>query len=321
MSAPAICYVSDIGFLAPTLISIESARRFVPASVPIYIIAIQLDGDVLEGLEPLLSRLSVTVIPFDSKQLDSVAKVWAESHVPVAALGRFFLPDLLPEEIDRILYVDGDTLFVRDPAPLLNKTLPAGKIGMVEDAMSFYRHDQSANGIDAREYMQGLGLSPDAQYANSGVFIAERGDWKVIAEDALNYLRSHSGKCRYHDQSALNAVVGNRRLPLSPIWNYQSRFVQWRAKPIAEPAILHFTGAAKPWMGKVHPWSAVSDQLTSMMHEPPICNLPAWTMSEDEVVGHNRQYEGVKQLARRFLDRRQMRRVNALRRYHRAAVM
>lgn len=321
MSLPAICYVSDIGFLAPTLISIESARRFVPASVPIYMIAIQPEGDVLDGLEPLLSRLSVTVIPFDQRQLDSITKVWAESHVPIAALGRFFLPELLPEGIDRILYVDGDTLFVRDPTPLLDHTLPAGKIGMVEDAMSFYRQDQSANGANARDYMQGLGLSPDAQYANSGVFIVERGVWKVIAGDALNYLSSHSDKCRYHDQSALNAVVGDRRLSLSPIWNYQSRFVQWRTKPVAEPAILHFTGAAKPWMGKVHPWSAVSDQLTSTMQGLPIGNLPVRRMSKEEVVSHNRQYEGAKQVARRFLDLRQMRRVTALRRYHRAAVM
>jgi len=321
MSSPAICYVSDIGFLAPTLISIESARRFVPASVPIYVIAIQPEGDMLDGLEPLLSRLSVTVIPFDQRRLGSIAKIWAESHVPIAALGRFFLSELLPEGIDRILYVDGDTLFVRDPTPLLDQTLPAGKIGMVEDAMSFYRQDQSTNGANAREYIQGLGLSPNAQYANSGVFIVERGDWKVIAEDALNYLSLNSGKCRYHDQSALNAVVGDRRLPLSPIWNYQSRFAQWRAKPVAEPAILHFTGAAKPWMGKVHPWSAVSDQLILMMQGLPIDNLPVRKMSEGEVISHNRQYKGVKQIVRKFLDLRQMRRVTALRRYHRAAVM
>lgn len=321
MGSPAICYVSDIGFLAPTLLSIASARRFVPASVPIYIIAIHPEGDMLEGLEPLLSSLSVTVIAFDQKRLDSIAKVWAKSHVPIAALGRFFLSELLPEQIDRILYVDGDTLFVSDPTPLLVQTLPEGKIGMVEDAMSFYRHDQSANGTDTRQYLLGLGLSPDAHYGNSGVFIVSRGDWKAIAGDALNYLSSHSDKCRYHDQSALNAVVGDRRFSLSPIWNYQSRFVQWRVKPIAEPAILHFTGAAKPWMGKVYPWSTVSDQLTSTIHELSIGNLPVRRMSAKEVLDHNRQYEGVKQVARRFLDRRQMRRVTALRQYHRAAVM
>ncbi|WP_267395650.1 MULTISPECIES: glycosyltransferase [unclassified Sphingomonas] len=321
VSRSAICYVCDLGFLVPTLISIESARRFVPSSVPIYLVTIFPDDDHIKALEPLLSRLSVTVIPFDRERIESVADVWAESHVPTAALGRFFLPELLPDSVKRILYVDGDTMFVRDPSPLLDQPLPAGKIGMVEDALSFYRHDQSANGADARAYMQGIGLSPDARYANSGVFVVERDDWKVIATEALAYLSEHSKACLYHDQSALNAVLGDRSFPLSPIWNYQSRFVQWRAKPIAKPAILHFTGAAKPWMGEVRPWKKVSHRVRSILASLPTKGLPLRSMSDHEVAAHNSQYEGPVRLVRKFLDTRQLRRVRSLRRYHRSAVL
>lgn len=44
---------------------------------------------------------------------------WNHIHISRAALGRFIIADFVARSYKKILYVDGDTLFIQDPMPLL----------------------------------------------------------------------------------------------------------------------------------------------------------------------------------------------------------
>jgi len=43
-------------------------------------------------------------------------------------------------------------------------------------------------------------------------FAVSRSTWRLIAAEAYKFFVENIAACKYHDQSALNAVVGKRRL-------------------------------------------------------------------------------------------------------------
>lgn len=54
------------------------------------------------------------------------------NHLPISAFYRIFLPELLPN-LDRILYLDADTLVINDLNPLWQTDLQGAFIGCVPD--------------------------------------------------------------------------------------------------------------------------------------------------------------------------------------------
>lgn len=320
MTNTAICYVTDKTYLGPTIISISSIRDFISLEVKVYLVITFDDTALLDPISEVLTTLGVEVIRLPEDIIEAVTGVWREGYVSKTALGRFFLPQLLPSEVDKILYLDGDTLIVDDLSELLAFPMPAGKAGFVEDAYSFYRNDQSLNGEASRRYFAGLGLAADAPYVNSGVFLAGSKDWGVIAEEALAFIREKPELCMFHDQSAINAVLGERRLKLSPKWNYQTRFKALRAKFIGPATVYHLNGQNKPWMGEVFPWQFLTALLRQRAKTLGVDGLLG-VLSPKEVMVHNSEYGGLKELVRKVIDVRRKKRVGLVKDLYHTAVI
>lgn len=88
--------------------------------------------------------------------------------------------------------------------------------------------------------------------------------------------------CRYHDQSALNAVVSMRRVRLSPAWNFQTPYLNWNLRDVAVPKLLHFVGGAKPWMGLLKSWSGIYEDYTQVLRcrAHPLFPMKVWNYEE-----------------------------------------
>jgi lipopolysaccharide biosynthesis glycosyltransferase len=287
----AVCYVADVNFLLGTLISLRSLRQFVGSdTAEVYVFCADLDSEAMERIRGALSRYGATAVAlrFDN-QIDLESKSWNRTHVPHSALGRFYIERLLPGHIKRILYVDGDTLFARDPAELLRFIPQDNKLAAAEDISYYARNDCGRYGAKTRAYFAGLGIDGSRGYLNSGLLLARREAWRSIVADAIRYFEAHSDKCSYHDQSALNAVVGDRRTRLSPLWNFQTPFCYWGVYEHAEPSVLHFTEFPKPWMGDVSPWRFLHDAIAEAMAEFGELKLPAQKLSAEEVQKYERQ--------------------------------
>jgi lipopolysaccharide biosynthesis glycosyltransferase len=259
----AVCYVGDIDFALGSLISMRSLRRFAGKNdAEVFIFCLDMDLELLARLALTAAALDATVLPLDLADRVSIdSKIWNKTHVPPSALGRFFLEPQLPSHIQRILYLDGDTLFVGDPQQLLSYHPPEGRLAAAEDISFFARRDWGKYGAKTRAYFNGLGIDADKGYLNSGVLFAGREAWRSVAADAMRYFNADSRKCLYHDQSAINAVIGDRRVRLSPRWNFQTPFCYWGAREKLDPRILHFTEFPKPWMGDIEPWISVAETM------------------------------------------------------------
>jgi lipopolysaccharide biosynthesis glycosyltransferase len=164
---------------------------------------------------------------------------------------RIFLPKLLPE-VDRVLYLDVDTIALDSLEPMWDIDLTDSHVAAVTNV--FYLRSHAQRPVE-------LGIAP-TEYFNSGVVLMNlnlmrRDD---SARALFDYAVEHAAELAWPDQDALNVVLGNGRVPLHPRWNCMNSVLQfpWAADVFgaeaveearARPAIRHFEGPTinKPW--------------------------------------------------------------------------
>ncbi len=287
----AVCYVSDINFLLPTLVSATSLRKYVPPhKADVYVLIVDDSVKNIEDLNRFLASRAINILPFTSSVIDKYRhNDWNTKHndVPISALGRLFIPNVLPKGHKRILYLDGDTFIAADPSPLIDYSVPEGRFAAVDDIIYFHRNDFTKLGKFTREYLRGIGVNGNNGYFNSGMFIVGIDTWRSLAQEALLFFENNTKACLYHDQSALNAVVGNRRIRLSLAWNFQTPYRYWNIEKEIVPRIYHFTQFPKPWMGPVIPWADMYPIYESEAQNLAPLNLPRVLLSDDKINSAN----------------------------------
>lgn len=168
-------------------------------------------------------------------------------HLNRNVYGRWFLPELLPEEYRRMIYLDADVLVVRDVSRLWHLGLGDHPFAAAQDKGIPYVSSQY--GVpDYRE----LRLSARAKYFNAGVMVIDLDRWKAsrIRERALHYARTHPFM-RFADQEALNAVIGGRWTEFPMEWNCPVEDELLDEQHAMDPRIIHFLGPRKPWLDEL----------------------------------------------------------------------
>lgn len=187
----------------------------------------------------------LTEIKLDTKFLQG-AKVL--SHFSLEMYYRIFASDYLPQDLDRILWLDADLV-------------------VIKDIKSFYEQDFQGKSLVACGHRNGssfdykgtkdlirLGIPTDGTYFNSGVLLInlEKIRKNFNSEKVCELIEKYESKLEFPDQDILNIMYYDDVL-FAPqaIYNYQVQFDQTyggeRRHIIEKAAILHFTGGFKPW--------------------------------------------------------------------------
>ncbi len=180
---------------------------------------------------------------------DRIAELPGASFAPRQLWYRVYLPELLPE-VDRVLYLDGDTLVLDTLGPLESLDLEGHCLAAVTNVFAPW---------DAG-YPATLGLP--APYFNSGVLLMDLAAWRQrdLAAAVTEHARAHPEALPWGDQDSLNVVLAGDRLALHPRWNCMNSLLAFEgaadvlgedavAEAKQRPAIRHFEGPAenKPW--------------------------------------------------------------------------
>ena len=160
---------------------------------------------------------------------------------------RAFLPDLLPD-VDRMLYLDADTLAMDDLGPLWETDIDDAYVAAVTNVWEPWNEAWAT---------KKLGIE---RYFNSGVLLM---NLELMRRDAVAQKLLEVGReeeLAWGDQDALNIVLGERRVELHPRWNtmnsvllFPQAFEVFPREQVEEararPGIRHFEGPAvnKPW--------------------------------------------------------------------------
>ena len=269
-----IAYITDENYLYPTQVSAFSAiRNKCPNSTYYFhIITVSVDSKQAESFFHPLTRANVhfEIIP----QNEHLNQKFPEllKHISFAALLKLDLPEILTN-LDRVIFLDSDTLVTKDLQELFTTDLQDFVMGAVSDI-----------GIIAQaEYLKNLNYKQPVYY-NAGMLLM---DLKKMREEKLcaqfkNYLQNAKGLV-FLEQDTLNMVLQNKikALPykynctailymqrgnLSTFWGYlkqrlfsgskyTSNFFKlykselpflWR-NVFKETVIFHYFGPSKPW--------------------------------------------------------------------------
>jgi lipopolysaccharide biosynthesis glycosyltransferase len=169
------------------------------------------------------------------------------AHYTLDNWTRLWVEEFFADDVDRVLYLDGDIVVVGSIAPLWHVDLEGALFGAVDIP-------GSDRGVTH------LGLQPEDGYFNSGVLLIDLKRWRTTrAFDAvLGYVETYPElMTRDVDQEALNGCFYRNRKRLDYKWNAISPFFR---EPCALPLtraeiesvrqdarVIHFNGSLKPW--------------------------------------------------------------------------
>ena len=174
----------------------------------------------------------------------------ALAHIPtgpftIHAWYRIFLDQLLPEEVETVLYLDADTLIASSVDELFQIPLENVAIGAAKDQQNF---------ITATK--QRIGLPQQQTYVCSGVLLMNLSYWREhnIAQQILDWAIANAHRLGCPDQDAINMVLREKTVVLPAKWGIIARNFLYDAFYQTEeaveayhyPCIIHYAGCA-PW--------------------------------------------------------------------------
>lgn len=255
------CAIND-RFAMPLSTMLSSLLIHLNAAFSVHIFV--LDGGVSKKNKRKLQRIADShEIAIQMQWLDTSSAdmrgLATGAHLTTETYLRLLIPELVPDFVDRLIYLDSDLLVEEDLSKLWNKDMGGHTVLAVRD----FGNPDVATGLP-HTYAR-LNYSADTPYFNTGVMMMNLKRWRNedIAGKVIRYSRKYAQSLRFADQDGLNAINAGDCGFLDIRWNVQVAAVQnyalWetshfkhtiseRLNTITDPpCILHFVGPSKPW--------------------------------------------------------------------------
>ena len=169
---------------------------------------------LFEGKE---SKLTV----YDVEDIQSKLMVKVPQTIAITAYLRLFIAYILPQEIQKVLYMDVDAIVNKSLHDLWNIEFKNELIAGVLDSVS--TNAKSLIGIVSAE-----------PYLNSGLLLINLKVWRTenIQSKFLSFLIKNDGNVYHHDQGILNAVCSSRKIIIHPKYNVMTSFFDFSVKQL-----------------------------------------------------------------------------------------
>lgn len=259
-----ILYELDDNFapqVSASMASVCENNREMP-NLKFYVFGLGLSGETKQNLLSLAQRYNreAVIIPIDGfmkafGDFDTLG--WTE-----VVMGRLLIARFLPEDVQSVLYLDGDTIVRRSIHDLDELDLDEGKVlGAVIEAT-----------VD-RSRLRPLGIEGEP-YINSGVLLIDLRRWRAanVEDKLLQYCKEHRDHIVAPDQDAINGALKGNIQMLPPGYNWCNSYVFYPYRvlkrlmgnipfytreefesSIQDPTIVHFLGEERPWRkGNTH---------------------------------------------------------------------
>jgi lipopolysaccharide biosynthesis glycosyltransferase len=187
-------------------------------------------SDYLRGLGVDLDVLEINISSY---------KLKTSRRIPLATYYRMLLPELLGD-INKIIYLDGDTIILDSLEAIWNLNIGSNAIAAVEEG-------------SANKALKIRLFGKEKPYFNAGVMVMDLSYFRknCLTDLMLNFARDHKEKITYHDQCVLNYFLQDKWYKLSEKYNLMSCHLlesENYKKEIQTPVIIHYNSFyGKPW--------------------------------------------------------------------------
>lgn len=280
LTEPIVLCAADDRYVRPLAVTLQSAVQHL--GVNCLLKAIVLDGGISAenwvGLKETLAELPIEIYTI-RPDLEVVRDLGISHHITHTAYLRLLAGRMLPETIERVIYLDSDLLVCDDLMQLWQLPMDEKYAWAVPDIACPFIDARRADcnlrkssvylsSLSPIRNWQKLGLDASAFYFNSGVMVLniKRMREEKTEEKLLSCLRENAKYVWCWDQYALNVVFAGQWNPLPLRWNQGAHlhaFPDETCSPLNaddfieardNPAIIHFTTEWKPWdAGSRHP--------------------------------------------------------------------
>ena len=164
--------------------------------------------------------------------IDTLANLPTQIHLPIATYFRFILP-LVLDNIDKLFYIDADIICLKNADELFNTNLNDNIIGAVPDLP--WMNTKRNKALNLRNHI----------YFNAGMLIINIAKWNNFNTFAkiLQAIQNEPQKFRYLDQDALNLILTNHIQYLDTKFNC----IDINSIEQKNIILLHFAAHPKPW--------------------------------------------------------------------------
>lgn len=194
----------------------------------VHILSNNLSKDNEKKLESTCEKFGKKVFFYDvTEKVTRIKRT--ESAWNLTAYARLFIPEILDTDIERVLYIDADTLIIDDIKELLE--WPMDKEHVIYGVLDRYNVGS----------IQRLNIN-DGIYINSGITLINMTQWRKdnISEKIME--RVGEQKWLYPDQDLLNIVL-NRRIGILPM--KYNMYMFSREMPYKSAKTLSYIGIDK----------------------------------------------------------------------------
>lgn len=254
-------YASDEGFSDVLKASLHSLLEcHAQSDIVVHIVGQDLSAETVSDITALVGGAGQRVEFIEMPDFASLFDRELDTRrFTLSAFSRLFVDSLVSEDVNRVVYLDCDTIVTANLDSLWGVDLGGAVIGAVNDCRNW-------------RYLANLGLPRDATYVNSGVLLIDverfrSGGWQrrfcdaMVTFDGLLEFPDNDLICMlmqdclkvlppdYNMISAVRAGGYDEVLKLRRPTNYYERAEFEHAK--AHPAILHYTTffgvRGRPW--------------------------------------------------------------------------
>jgi lipopolysaccharide biosynthesis glycosyltransferase len=236
-----IAIAFDLNYLQPFYVLLESVlHHHQNISINFHLI---IKDDVNENdVEKIKHYIELKQCTFNKYIVDEnlISKFIVLDKWQSSVYYKMFFPLLVSSEVDKLLYIDTDTVVNNPLTELFDVDLGNYPLAAVYD-----------NYVKVQTL---IGINKEGNYFNSGVMLINTKVWiqQKISENAIAYLQKHPENIKYVDQCALNAVLINNwhKLPTkyNLIYSYVPKGVSISElkKFSTDKVIIHYT-IQRPW--------------------------------------------------------------------------
>jgi lipopolysaccharide biosynthesis glycosyltransferase len=230
-----------------------------------HLLANQVKDEEIESLRRQIRENKGLLLTYDISNLETLLGIQVPNTIAISSYARLFVAELLPKDLDRVLYVDCDVIATDDLADLWKVDLGANLVAGVLDTL----YDDSSK--------TEVGMQIHSEYVNAGVLLIPLKTWREenIKSAFLKVLEKYNGHVYHHDQGIINAVCERRTVIVHPRYNVMTTYFTHKYayirrlntpfyskeeydEAVKNPALIHFTEGfyGRPWIKHCkHPYA------------------------------------------------------------------
>lgn len=221
---------------------VYSLVNYTDKTLKIYLMYVEteLNNDDLEYIKKFVegtNQATVEPVKFDVRALEGMPVTDNEgAFFGMEAYSRLFCAFKLPEDMERILYLDADMICTGNIEELYNLDF--------DDKIWVAAPD---NGIQEKD-LNRLGLPLDYKYINSGMLLINLKKLRANYTERfiVEKIRENKDILIYPDQDFVNKIFKDEIKVVSTKYNLIAKDVRYKDLD-EKPLIIHYAGSTKPW--------------------------------------------------------------------------